>query len=92
MDNTKLAGEHRCNTCRDAAENGHLNCLQCARENGCDWDIWVCTFAAARGHLNILQWARDNGYDWDIDFCLDCAIENNHSHVVEWINEIKLKM
>ena len=40
--------------------NGHLNCLQYAHENGCDWDDRTTEAAATNGHLDCLQYARDN--------------------------------
>ena len=33
------------NTCDDAAQGGHLEVLKWARENGCDWDIYMCDAA-----------------------------------------------
>ena len=52
-----------------AAQNGHLEVLQWARNNGCDWDSDTCACAAQNGHLEVLQWARNNGCDWDSDTC-----------------------
>ena len=43
------------------AEGGHLEVLQWARGEGCDWDWRTCANAAEGGHLKVLQWARDNG-------------------------------
>jgi hypothetical protein len=44
---------------------GHLEVLQWARQNGCEWDKWTCSYAAGRGHLEVLQWAHQNGCPWD---------------------------
>ena len=66
--------------------NGHLNCLQWARQNGCDWNSSTCYVAAENGHLSCLQWARQSGCDWDRNVCLSVANNKGHSHVVEWIN------
>jgi hypothetical protein len=40
--------------------NVHLEVLQWARANGCDWDKGTCEYAEHRGRLGVLQWARDN--------------------------------
>jgi len=50
-------------------KNGHLEVLQWARQNGCEWDPWTCCWAAKNGHLEVLQWARQNGYEWDSQTC-----------------------
>ena len=42
-----------------AARNGHLSVLKWARENGCEWNSWTCTYAAKNGHLDVLKWARE---------------------------------
>ena len=41
--------------------DGHLNVLQWARANGCEWDANVCAQAAEGGHLEVLKWAHLNG-------------------------------
>ncbi|CAM9839713.1 unnamed protein product, partial [Scytosiphon promiscuus] len=51
--------------CAALARLGKLGPLQCARENGCQWDEATCSGAAAAGHLPMLAWARDNGCPWD---------------------------
>ena len=33
-------------TCQNAAENGHLEVLKWARENGCPWNELTCSCAA----------------------------------------------
>jgi hypothetical protein len=41
--------------CSTAANNGHLyifilnEVLKWARQNGCDWDSWTCSYAAENG-------------------------------------------
>ena len=44
-------------TCRDAALNGHLDCLRYAHENGCCWDKRTCEGAAKYGQLECLKYA-----------------------------------
>jgi hypothetical protein len=57
-------------TCANAAEKGHFEVLQWARENGCHWDSQTCSYAASGGYLDVLQWARENGWPWDGWTCL----------------------
>jgi hypothetical protein len=70
-------------TCVYAAQNGHLDVLQWARQNGCPWDEETCAFAAQNGHLDVLQWARQNGCPWSVSTCAFAA-ENGHLHVLQW--------
>ena len=54
------------NTCKAAAENGHLDCLQyahCPRNEygfyygpSCDWSMYACDAAAENGHLECLKY------------------------------------
>ena len=37
------------------AEGGHLEMLQWARANGCEWDAETCANAAGGGHLKVLR-------------------------------------
>jgi phosphoserine aminotransferase len=48
-------------TCSYAAENGNLEVLKWARENGCEWESNTCSCAAWNGHLEVLKWAKNNG-------------------------------
>ena len=41
--------------CRIAAENGWLDLLKWARQNGCNWDSNTCSNAAFNGHLEVLK-------------------------------------
>jgi len=74
-------------TCARAARNSHLHVLQWARQNDCPWDAWTCASAAFSGHLHVLQWARQNSCPWNKNECLSLAKSNNHSHIVQWIEE-----
>jgi hypothetical protein len=40
---------------RVRGEGGHLETLQWARENGCPWNEWTCSFAAEGGHLEVAE-------------------------------------
>ncbi len=58
--------------------------LKWLRENGCPWDMRVCTSAARRGHLEVLKWARENGCEWNLDAICAAALENKHMHIIAW--------
>ena len=63
-----MAGsEEKRNFPEAVAEEGCLELLQWARENGCPWDFRTCEAAARGGHLEVLQWAREHGCPWDED-------------------------
>jgi hypothetical protein len=68
------------------AENGYLELLKWARENGCDWDWWTCAYAAKGGHLDVLKWVRQNGCDWDEWTCIYAA-KGGHLEVLKWARE-----
>ncbi len=55
----------RVDTCSNAAEYGHLDCLRYAHENGCRWNSNTCMFAAENGHFDCLRYAHENGCPWD---------------------------
>ena len=49
-------------TCKGAAERGHLDVLKYARENGCPWDVG--TWNAVRDNpvgYSCLDWLVENG-------------------------------
>ena len=47
-----------------AAENGHLDCLKYAHENGAPWHPKAATAAAVNGHLDCVAYAHENGAPW----------------------------
>ena len=79
------------NACANAAQNGHLECLKFLRSNTdnlcpCDWR--ACAYAAENGHLECLKFLRSDPYNlcpWNKDACIRNAHENNHQHIVNWI-------
>lgn len=73
-------------TCKLAAENGHLNCLKYAHENGCPWDSYTCSNAAENGHLDCLKYAHENGCPWTKFTCL-LAAENGHFDCLKYAHE-----
>ncbi len=72
--------------CRNAAEKGNLSILKWARETGCYWDEWTCTFAAKNGHIEVLQWARQHGCPWN-EYTCSCAAGGGHLSVLQWARE-----
>ena len=44
-----------------AAEDGSLDCLLYAHENGCPWDVITIMAAENEGNLDCLRYARVNG-------------------------------
>ena len=69
---------------RDRYRCGHLEVLQWARANGCDWDTGTCYLAAQEGHLDVLQWARANGCDWNSEKCAAIAAVRGHLDLLQW--------
>ena len=73
-------------TCRDAALNGHLDCLRYAREHGCPWNEWTCLFAVSNGHLDCLRYAHENGCPWNEVTCAHAA-SNGHLDCLRYARE-----
>ena len=69
--------------CFIAAENGWLDLLKWAKQNGCEWDSFVCGGAAWSGHLEIIKWEKQNGCEWDSKVCNDAALRG-HLEVLKW--------
>jgi hypothetical protein len=61
----------------------HLECLQYAREHGCEWDTSTCKEAAAGGHLELLKWARAHEAPWNEDTSY-AADSHGHTEVLAW--------
>ena len=78
-------------TCRAAAENGHLECLKFLHENGCPWDESVCRYAAFEGQLECLKYAHENGCEWNSRTCYYASsngqiacLKYAHEHGCPW--------
>ena len=60
-----LGGEYDyavADVCRLAAESGHLEILQYAVEDGCQWLVQRCIESAEKNrHVHVVNWIRD-GY------------------------------
>jgi len=61
----------------------HLEVLQWARANGCQWNERTCTWAAWWGRLEILKWAHENGCPLDAKTCA-FALMGGHLDVLQW--------
>jgi hypothetical protein len=73
-------------TCRHAAQGGHLAVLQWALEQDppCPWQKWnTCLLAANGGHVEVLQWAREHSCPWGSEVCL-AATRDGHLDVLRW--------
>jgi len=77
-------------TCKWAANEGHLEVLQWIRRPGkpegvCPWDANTCMYAAKGGHLEMLQWLRsgDNPCPWSTAYCRDWC---GSLEVKQWID------
>ena len=69
--------------CKNAAEKGHLEVLQWARDQGYPWGDDACDMAAAYGRLEVLRWALEDGWKWT-DRSFDQAAENGRLVVLQW--------
>lgn len=65
-------------TCACAAEEGNLDCLRYAHEQGCPWGSDTCAGAAAGGHLSCLQYAHKHGCAWNSTITWKAA---QHGHL-----------
>jgi len=72
--------------CSHLAQDGDLEGLKAARQNGCPWDERTCASAAQGGHLPVLQWARQNGCPWDAETCSYAAFRG-HLPVLQWARQ-----
>ena len=81
-----------CGECAGAAQEGRLEALKFLRGvmgPPCPWDGEICAAAAEGGHLEVLKWARseDPPCPWSRSWCRWDASENDHQHIVTWIDQ-----
>jgi hypothetical protein len=69
-----------------AAEAGHIDCLDYAREHGYTWDSITTELAAKEGHLSTLAHAHLNGCPMTPQ-CIDAAMEGGHLQCVRYANQ-----
>ena len=72
--------------CKYAAENGYLDCLKYANENGCQWNKYTCRNAAKNGHIECLKYAYENSYPWDKKTCKHAAL-NGYLNCLKYAHE-----
>ncbi len=60
--------------CIGKEENGHLECLVIARQNGCTWDENTFCSAVSLGSIECLIYLKENGCPWDENCWSDAAI------------------
>jgi len=85
-------------TCAAASQNGHLDCLQYARGNGCPWNVSIYLLAAGNGHLSCMQYAFEQGLEWDAEVCpyasgngcFDC-LQFAHENGCPWDGEVSIQ-
>jgi len=78
---------YRCessDTCRQAAGNGHLDCLKFAYENGCEWDVQTHVAAATGGHLHCVKYAFVEGLAWH-ESVSEAAAQNNQLECLKYV-------
>lgn len=64
------------NYCEIAAQNGHVDCLEYAHQNGADLTMFVCIISIERGHLDCLEYSHKNGgvmIDYACEFAAKCG-------------------
>jgi len=83
----RVPGEWDVSTCYYAADFGCMDALVWLHEHGAPWDKYTCSCAAYSGELEVLRYAREHGCPWDRERCLEVARENEHEHVVAWIDQ-----
>jgi hypothetical protein len=70
------------------AANGHLEGLQWAHSNGCEFNNITCENAATNGNLEMLRWLlQEVGCSWRPRECYMCARIHQKYHVARWIKQ-----
>lgn len=72
------------NACDNAAQNGHLEIIKWATENGCPWSVHTIFSSVYSGKLEILKWLRENGCEWNATICLNAA-RNGYLEILQWV-------
>ena len=75
-------------TCQNAAEKGHLECLKYAHEHGCRWDELTCGAAAYVNEIECLRYAQDHGAPDSAHYVVDW--QRMYVSAVELIVQIAL--
>jgi hypothetical protein len=77
--------------CQTIAGYGYVSLLKYATENGCPWNIYICSEAAKNGKVNVLKYAHENGWAWNGWTCIVAArfgqlecLKYAHDHGCPW--------
>lgn len=73
-------------TCRIAADRGHLHILVYLHEHGCPWRLWTSYCAARKGHLDVLRYALDHGCEYDVGV-MSIAARGGHKDVLVYLHD-----
>ena len=79
------------NGIRDAARNGHLECLRYAHENGCGWDPNTTSVAARDGRLECLKYIYEHCGDvvtWEYAN-LEAKFAEFPKHIQDYIDSVR---
>ena len=66
--------------------NGYLEILKYAHENGCPWDENTCCRAAENGYLDCLKYVHENGCPWNEGTC-HLAARYGHLECLKYAHE-----
>jgi len=76
-------------SCRNAAENGHLDCLKYLHEDvKAPWDCETASFAALNGHLHILEYLVERKYDKFNKYACLGAAWSGHLDCLKYLREV----
>jgi len=70
----------------DAAQGGHIECLQYLADSGYAWDAETCASAASGGHLDCLKYLHERGCPWDSRTCTQ-AVRCGHLECLKYAAE-----
>ena len=72
--------------CEVAAEHGHTNVLNWAKQNNIQISPYCYSMAAYNGHIHVLQWLLSQKILADF-YMINSAIEGQHITVFKWIKD-----
>ena len=76
-------------SCRNAARNGHLECLKYLHEDvKAPWDTGTACAAASNGHLHILEYLVEREYDRFVEHACANAAEKGHLDCLKYLHEV----
>ena len=92
LEMVKYCVANRCpinaSSCRNAARNGHLECLKYLHEEAeAPWDWKTASEAAENGHLHILEYLVEREYDEFDEYACHNAARNGHLECLKYLHE-----